>query len=254
MPETKEPYITSGKPAAHLDDYEFFDLEEELVNDWRWARVQHLGLFFLDQELIKKQAAFVQAQVELDDALAFVRETKTRLESREGMVRRGIDEKKIWEGTTRSTKGERESKRESIVEADQDYQSRKEAYDKAVTIRDKAQSDRDFAEMETKNVRMRLNWRTRLLDFISTIRPIPLDRVPDDKGVILALQEKPKPQMSMSVQTRDWLGAMSNLAIRYGNSGKLARLVLPEGVDSAHPKVVLVLQDIRKHFGNGPTL
>ena len=214
MPEIKEPYITAGKPVADLDDYEFFNLEEDVVDDWRWARVQHLGLFFLDRELIKKQAAFVQAQAELDDALAFVRETKTRLENRDGVVRRGIDEKKIWEGTTRSTKNERERKRQTVVEADQDYQSRKETYDKAVAIRDKAQSDRDFAEMEIKNVRMRLNWRTRLLDFLSTIKPISLDRVPDDEGKIPALQKKPKSEVFMSEQTRDWLDAMANDVIR----------------------------------------
>lgn len=241
-------YITAGKPVAELDDYEFFNLEEDVVDDWRWARVQHLGLFFLDRELIKKQAAFVQAQAELDDAFAFVRESKTRLESREGQVRRGIDEKKIWEGTTRSTKGEREIKRGSIVKADQDYQSRKETYDKAVAIRDKAQSDRDFAEMETKNVRMRLNWRTRLLDFISTIKPIPLDRVPDDKGIIPALQKKPEPEVSMSKQTHDWLDAMANDVLRHGNSGKLALQVLPEGVQEDHPEVQKVLHDIKSHF------
>jgi len=257
MPEKQAEYnITAGPRVKPLDDYDFFNLPADLVDDWRWDRVRHLGILWLDAQLVEKQAALVLAQRELDDAVAHARDCKRRLESREGRVRKGIDEKEIF-GTARTNKDERETKRVNIVRADQDYQTRLDAYNQAVAIKDRAEADRDFAEQAVKNVRMRLNARMWLIQFITSIKPIPLASVPDEEGKIPALQAKPKPKeepVPMNEQTRDWLAAMQNKDARHGMVGKLALQVLPEGVDPDHPRVQEVRADIRKHFGEGPKL
>lgn len=257
MAESKEEYkVTAGAKVGALDDYDFFNLPADVVNDWRWGRVQHLGIFWLDRQLVEKQAALVTDQHELDDAIKHARDCKRRLESREGQVQRGIDEKEIF-GEKRSSQKERDEKRGFIVKADENYQSRLETYNQAVAIKDRAQCDRDFAEQEVKNVRMRLNARLYIMQFITSIRPIPLDSVPDEDGNIPALQDKPEPKevaVPMNQQTKDWVKAMENMDIRHGLPGKLALQVLPEGVDSEHPAVQEILVDIRRHFEVGPVL
>lgn len=247
--------VTAGKQTGPMDDHEFFNAGGVTVDDWRWGRAEQLGLFFLDRQLIERQAEQIKAQTELDDANTYLRECKKRLECREGTVQRGIDEKEIF-GTVRTNKDERKEKRQYVVLADENYQSRLDTYNKAVAIRDKAQSDLAFAEDAVKNVRMRLNWRTHLLDLLTSNKPIPLDRVPDEDGNVPALQRKTTPkegEVPTNKQTRDWLDAMVNEDVRYGIAGKLALEVLPEGVDSEYPQVKAMLDDIRRRF-EAPTL
>lgn len=248
MPEDKIDYEVTAGQSAHMDDHDFFNLPSELVDDWRWDRVRMLGLFWMDRQLVEKQAAFVAAQHELDDSVRFVVECQRRLESREGRVRSGIDEAEIF-GEQRTNKDEREQKRKDIVNADQDYQSRLQAYNEAVADRNRAEIIRDLADQEVKNVRMRLNWRIHVLDYLTSMRPIRLDRIPNEDGTIPALENKPEPKadIPMSQQTAEWLAAMANSNVRYGMVGQLALQVLPEGVDPDHPRVQAVLEDIRKH-------
>lgn len=87
-----------------------------------------------------------------------------------------------------------------------------------------------------------------MLSFMGTIKPIALDRIPDENGDIPALQKKRQNDapMEMNQQTRDWLDAMANRQVRYGPIGRLALEVLPEGVQGDHPEVRSMLKDIER--------